>query len=43
MLGDQQYDALAAQGADIPWHTFTSETIANLSEFLDEAEPDPQP
>jgi predicted ATPase/class 3 adenylate cyclase len=43
MLGDQQYDALAAQGADIPWHAFTSETIANLSEFLDEAEPDPQP
>jgi predicted ATPase/class 3 adenylate cyclase len=36
VLGDQQYDALAAQGADIPWDTFIAETIANLRAFLDE-------
>jgi len=42
VLGDQQYDTLAAQGAHIAWDTFISETIANLNEFLDEAEPDPQ-
>jgi tetratricopeptide (TPR) repeat protein len=42
-LGDQQYDALAAEGADIPWDTFISETIAKLSEFLDDAVLDPPP
>jgi hypothetical protein len=42
-LGDQQYDKLVAEGAAMPWDTFIAETIANLNQFLDDAESQPHP
>jgi predicted ATPase len=40
-LGDQQYNTLATQGADISWDAFIEETITNLTEFLKEPKPQP--
>ena len=36
-LGDQRYEALAAEGSTLPFETFVDEMIANLNEFLADA------
>ena len=33
-LGDERYDALAAEGATVPWETFVDETLEHLDTFI---------
>jgi predicted ATPase len=42
-LGNQRYEAIAADGAAIPWDIFVEEMIANLGNFLDKAKEDRRP
>ena len=37
-LGDERYDALAAEGATITWESYVGETIAHLDEFIEQGQ-----
>jgi predicted ATPase/class 3 adenylate cyclase len=42
-LGDQRYDALAAEGATIPWESYVAETLEHLDTFIQQGQASPHP